>query len=290
MDNVLHRPRHHAAMVLGGAAICLLTACPLPAPYDVATSAPVVGHLEWADGTPATGIAIILDTDRGANKPCEKPALRTTTDSTGRFALAGLTQHHSVMWVVPNLDLIAPRFLLCMSAHDTVQQMYTGVGSLREKANPDTVSCMLWRWQGNLRATCNGFAGMQIVTGGSWGGPAGDQRDGFYRLLLTAEPTHVKQYKKGYMVDRSYLYVQWVERIAGSDSAHARFKIDSTVNLPIDRDKISTLYQPQLWRREGRWMASAQATARGGFMQGFTRAELIFALGNPGEASLIGGP
>jgi hypothetical protein len=45
----------------------------------------------------------------------------------------------------------------------------------------------------------------------------------------------------------------------------------------------------QLWRREGRWVASVEGYKHA-FMNDFARAELVFELGAPGQATLIAGP
>ena len=61
------------------------------------------------------------------------------------------------------------------------------------------------------------------------------------------------------------------------------------MSLPIDRNKVTSIERVQLWRREGRWMASLEGYKKS-FMNDFDRAELIFALGAPGEAMKVAGP
>jgi hypothetical protein len=265
-----------------------LTGCPVPASYTTATSAPVTGRVLWDDGTPARDIPIVLAT-QWARTPCGKVALRTTTDASGAFAVEGLSEHHSVMWIVPNLDVVAPRFDLCASVGDTLRHIYTGTGSLQASAESASVTCTILRWQGTARASCNDRVRQSVVTGGHWGDSTRMGRAGLYRLLLTEQPTQVKGYKKNYPQDRPYVYVQWLEPAGGADSAAQRFRVDTTVSLPIDRDKVTDISRVQLWRREGRWMASLEGNKKS-FMSDFTRAELIFALGAPGEATKVAGP
>lgn len=74
-----------------------------------------------------------------------------------------------------------------------------------------------------------------------------------------------------------------------ADSAAQRFRIDTTVSLPIDRNKVTDIDLVRLWRREGRWMASLEGHKKS-FMNDFARAELIFVLGAPGEAAKVAGP
>ena len=89
--------------------------------------------------------------------------------------------------------------------------------------------------------------------------------------------------------DRPYVFVQWVQPLNGTDTATARFRVDTTVSLPIDRNKVTSISHLQLWRREGQWMASLEGYKKT-FMTDFSRAELIFAHGMPGEIKQVSGP
>lgn len=287
MPMTRHRQNFATPMLLAAGTI-LLAGCPLPAPHTTATSAPVTGRVLWDDGTPARDIPIVLATE-WARTPCGKPALRTVTDAGGSFALEGTSEHHSVVWIVPNLDVVAPRFDLCASVGDTLRHMYTGTGSLQANADPASVTCTILRSEGSAHVSCNDRGRQNVVIGGHWDDSARTGRQGLYRLLLTEQPTQVKGYDKGALQDRPYVYVQWVEPIAGADSADQRFRVDTTVSLAIDRNKVTDIDRVQLWRREGRWMASLEGYKKS-FMNDFDRAELIFALGAPGEASKVSGP
>ena len=279
--------RFNALFVLA-AGVVLLTGCPVPASYTTATSAPVTGRIVWDDGTPARDIPIVLATE-WARTPCGKVALRTTTDSAGSFGVEGMSEHHSVMWIVPNLDVVAPRFELCANVADTLRHIYSGIGSLQASAESASVTCTILRWQGTAHAGCNDRVRQNVVTGGRWVDSARTEREGLYRLLLTEQPTQVKGYKKNYPQDRPYVYVQWLEPTDGADSATQRFRIDTTVSLPIDRDKVTNIDRVQLWRREGQWMASLDGYKKT-FMNDFAHTELIYALGAPGEAAKVAGP
>ncbi|HEX8848303.1 MAG TPA: hypothetical protein VF761_02130 [Gemmatimonadaceae bacterium] len=281
------RSRFGSSFLLVGATV-LLAGCPVPASYDTATSAPVNGRILWDDGTPAREIPILLATG-WARTPCGKVALRTTTDSAGAFALEATTEHHSVFWVVPNLDVGAPGFDLCAVVGDSVRHIYSGIGSLQASAQPASLSCTIMRAEGSAHASCNDQRRQNVVVGGRWGDSTGTGRRGLYRLLLTAQPVHVKGYRKNYKVNRPYVYVQWLEPIGAADSTAQRFRVDSTVSLPIDRDKVTDIGRVQLWRREGRWMVSMEGFKKS-FMNDFDHAELIFALGGPGEAMKVSGP
>ena len=269
-------------------AVSVLAACPVPGNYTTAKSAPVTGRIVWEDGTPANDIAVLVATD-WARKLCGKVALQTRTNTAGAFELAGLTQHSKVFWFIPNLDIAAPRFDVCVSVHDTVRHVYTGIGSLSASAAPDSLTCIAWRFEQSPRAGCNGRAMQAFVSGGHWGDGTRAGQTGFYRLLLTKEPTQVKGYKKKYPQDRPYVYVQWVVPLVGADSGQARFRVDTTVSLPIDRNRVNSIKRLQLWRREGQWMASLEGYKKT-FMDAYARAELIFSLGAPGEATLVSGP
>src|SRR5215208_2982326 len=47
------------------ASALVVTACPLPVARTEATSAPVIGTIMWADGTPASGLEVGVATDWG---------------------------------------------------------------------------------------------------------------------------------------------------------------------------------------------------------------------------------
>ncbi|HEX2779830.1 MAG TPA: hypothetical protein VHM30_10045, partial [Gemmatimonadaceae bacterium] len=63
----------------------------------------------------------------------------------------------------------------------------------------------------------------------------------------------------------------------------------AALDLPIDRTKVQYLADPKLWRRNGQWMLSFATTGSARF-SGFTGGELVYALGGPGEATLVVGP
>ena len=283
-----HRQSRFGVLSLLASGVVVLTACPVPASYTTSTSAPVAGRVVWDDGTPAHDIPIVLATE-WARTPCGKVALRTTTDATGSFGMEGMSEHHSVMWIVPNLDVAAPRFELCASVADTMRHIYSGIGSLQASAESASITCTIIRWHDSTHASCNDRVRQNVVTGGHWVDSTRAAREGVYRLLLTDEPTQVKGYRKNYPQDRPYVYVQWLEPADGADSSAPQFRIDTTVSLPIDRNKVTAIDRVQLWRREGRWMASLEGYKKS-FMNDFDRAELIFALGAPGEAIKVAGP
>ena len=268
--------------------VSVLAGCPVPANYTTTTSAPVTGRIAWEDGAPARDLAVVLSTE-WARTPCGKVALQTKTDAVGAFELAGTTEHHDVFWVIPNLDIVAPRFDICVSVDDSLRHVYTGIGSLSESAPRDALTCVVWRWEGSPEASCNGHTTQAVVSGGHWSDSTHVRRTGFYRLLLAEQSIRVKGYKKNHPQDRPYVFVQWVQPLNATDTATARFRVDTTVSLPIDRNKVTSISHLQLWRREGQWMASLEGYKKT-FMTDFSRAELIFALGMPGEIKQVSGP
>jgi hypothetical protein len=268
---------------------CLLTGCPMPVARTETTSPPITGNLAWEDGSPASGLDVVASTEWSDDR-CAKPAAHASTDTSGGFQLSATQMHYGVTWLVPNLDRIAPSFRLCATVHDTTRPGYRGYGSLTATAQPDSLSCVVWRWEGSLRMSCSGRAHRDVVTGGHWTDTVGERREGFYRLFLTIEPTEVNGYRKGHPQDRPYVRVQWVEPLpnAGAERA-AHYRIRQTQDLTFDRNKVHTVEEVQLWRREGRWVASLTGRKKA-FMNDFARTELVFALGAPGQASLIAGP
>ena len=85
------------------------------------------------------------------------------------------------------------------------------------------------------------------------------------------------------------MYVQWVEPASGTDNATVAFRVDTTVSLPIDRNKVTSISQVLVWRREGQWVASLEGNKKS-FMNDFSHAEMIFVLGARGDATLVSGP
>ena len=264
--------------------------CPLPIARTEATSAPVVGSIVWADGTPASGLEVAVSTGYGKT-PCSSPLLRATSDAAGMFRLAGTEKHYTTTWFVPNLDRFAPSYRLCATVRDTLRPMYAGYGSLRQFADPDSVTCVVWETADSPRVSCAGRVQHAVVTGGHWIDTAGGGGEGFYRLFLTEEPTRVKGYDKNKPQDRSFVYVQWVEpRAAGAaEGAAPPYRIRAIVSLPYDRNKVWTIQDVRLWRREGRWMAGLEGYKHA-FMNDMARTELVFELGPPGQATMVAGP
>lgn len=268
---------------------CLLTGCPMPVARTETTSPPVAGNITWEDGTPAAGLDVAASREWSDDR-CAKPAAHATTDAAGAFQLAATQKHYSVTWFVPNLDRIAPSFRLCATVHDTTRSGYLGYGSLTATAQPDSVSCVVWHWEGSLRVSCSGRTHQDVVTGGHWKDSVGELREGFYRLFLTSEPTEVHGYRKGHPQDRPYVRVQWVEPLPNAAAERGPlYRIRQTQDLPFDRNKVHSVETLQVWRREGLWVVSL-AGRKKAFMNDFARTELVFALGTPGHASLIAGP
>lgn len=270
-----------------------MTACPLPLARTEAVSAPIAGRFLRDDGRPLANLEVAVSTE-WQEGGCAKAALRTRTDSSGAFRLAGSAKHYEVTWFVPNLDRAAPRYRLCAGVGDTLRVAYTGYGSLAAAAEPDSVACVAWEWEAHARVTCAGRAERAVVTGGSWtDAAAGDGGDGFYRLFLTEEPTRVKGYDRNRPQDRPYVYVQWVEirrrTAAAAQGDGAPYRVRATVSLPLDRNKVWAIDDAEVWRRGGRWVASLHGYKHA-FMNDVARTEMIFELGAPGQASKVAGP
>ena len=284
-----HRRSHARRVIVLTVCAPFLTACPLPIARTEATSAPVVGSVAWADGRPAAGLEVAVSTGWNDDR-CGEPALRTRTDAAGRFQLPGTEKRYRTTWFVPNLDVAAPRFRLCAGVGDTLRQAYTGYGAIGGVADPDSVSCVVWEWEGAPRVSCAGHAEHAVVTGGRWGDEAGERGAGFYRLFLTEEPARVRGYRKDRPQDRPFVYVQWVEpRPDPARADSARYLVRAAVSLPFDRGKVWAIRDVLLWRREGRWVASLEGYKHA-FMNDVARAELVFELGGPGEATMVAGP
>lgn len=282
--------KHRSLPLLLLAGAPLLTGCPLPIAGTVTKSAPVVGRVIRADGRPAAGLDVALSTDLH-DSDCGKVALRARTDTSGVFQFPKLERHYSTTWVVPNLDLATPQFSVCATVGGTQRAAYTGYGSLGASSRADTIACVLWEFADTARVSCAGRSQRRFVTGGHWVDTSGAGAKGFYRIFLTEQPTAIPGSKKNRVWDRPYLYVQWVEsrRDATPGDTAALFAVRLTMSVPFNRVGIYWTDGPQLWRRNGRWIASFEGHKHG-FMDNNARAEVDFELGAPGQATLVAGP
>lgn len=281
------RSRTHATLLLAACAPFLL-ACPLPIARTEATSAPVTGRLVRADGTPLSDSEIAVSTEWG-DVTCTKPVSRTRTNSAGVFRLEGTEKRYETTWFVPNLHRYPPHYKLCAGIGDTLRRAYTGIGSLYGAAQPDSLACVAWEWETQPRVSCTGSVHRGVVTGGHWIDPSGTGGEGFYRLFLTEEPTRVKGYQKDAPQDRPYVYVQWVEPRTARTPNAALYVVRATVSVPIDRNKFWVIHAAELWRHEGRWVASLHGLKKS-FMSDATKAELVIELGTPGQIRRVSGP
>jgi hypothetical protein len=281
------RPRLEANFLLVVACVPLLTACPVPIAHTELRSGTLVGNLAFADGTPASGLEIVISTQSN-DEACTNPALRARTDSAGKFRFPATPKHYKVTWLVPNLDRARPQFHFCVSVGDTLRPAYAGYGSLRNADDWDSLKCVVWHLAGSPRVSCDGSAEQGVVTGGRWADETGSGGTGFYRLFLFADPTLSKQDKKNR--SKPYVYVQWVEaRVADSTARFATpYRERAIMSLPFDRTNVWLIQSARLWQRDGRWMASLKGY-RHGFMNDMARTDLTFELGPPGQATLVPG-
>lgn len=284
--------RHSRGLVLGilVATAPLLAACPVPVSGTQVDSSPVEGRLVREDGRPIANAEVAVSTD-WRDSVCGTPRITTRTDDRGQFALPATTHQYKVVWVIPNLDRAPPGFELCAEVDDALRAAYRGRGSLGDGASIDSVECIAWTWQEQPRVSCNGRRAYRraIATGGEWVDSATAGARGFYRLFLTSEPTVVKGYKESHPQGRPYVYVQWVEQNADTGAAAARYRVRTTVSLPLDRNKVWAVESMQLWQREGHWLASLHGYKHA-FMNDVASTEIVFELGQPGQAKQVVGP
>jgi hypothetical protein len=267
--------------------VLILAACPLPIPRTEATSAPVVGRILREDGSPASGLDVGIATEWRGGPTCPRLALRMRTDATGSFRFAGTEKTYSTTWFVPNLDRGVPTFRLCAGVGDTLRRAYAGYGSLYDAPETDSLSCVAWELDAGLRVSCTGRARRDVVAGGRWT-EGTEVVEGYFRLFFIAEPTRVKGHDR--LQERPHVYVQWVEpqspRVA---SGNAPWRVRSTIDLPFDREKVWGVREMQLWQRGDQWLASVHGYKHS-FMNDMARAELVYLLGAPGQATLVAGP
>jgi len=205
---------------------------------------------------------------------CAHATLATATDSAGTFRLPGTEKRYHVMWVIPNLDRVAPGYRLCVSSDEGLQTAYVGRGSLTVPAPLDSLTCFEWAWNGRTRVTCSCFARAEqtLASGGSW---TDGETTGWYQLILTAAPTLIRGHRVP--VQRPRSYVQWLERASNDPRA----TVTSMVEVPID-PKVTALWEIVLLTRYGKCYASLRGT-RPKFMRDFASTHLMFELGAPGR-------
>ena len=253
--------------------------CPVPIAYTETISPPVMGSYYRSDGTPASGAPIALSP--GWNDPwCTRAALRTTADSTGAFHIPATQKRYRVFWVVPNLDRAAPSYNLCITAADTLRPAYHGYGSWSRHAPADSITCLEWSWQDRARILCSSRREQSIVTGGYW---RDGSATGWYRLLLTVEPTRVKRHRT--LVQLPRLYVQWIE----STKERIPFRVRTTAEVQLSPDIIS-LQHGAIENIAGKWYASLYGHKRI-FINNIPASDWNrFELGPPGQAIEVEAP
>ena len=266
-----------------------LSACPLPIARTEMTSAPVVGAVTWADGTPAANLDVAVSTEWSDDR-CGKVAVRTMTSGSGEFRLEGTEKTYGTTWIIPNLDRLPPSWRLCIAVRDTMRRAYVGRGALYDAAPTDTLACVAWEWENDPRVSCLGQAERGVLTGGEWTDSTA-RTAGFYRVLMTIEPTILERYDRDKPQDVEHFYVQWVEPVPSTllAASQPRYRVDTTVHLPLDQNRLRGVQDVQLWRREGRWLVSVHGF-KSTFMNDFARAEVVFELGLPGQVTRIAGP
>ena len=266
----------------------LLAACPLPVARTEALSAPVIGHVAWADGRPLRDAEVIVAEMN--EERCGRVEVGARTNAAGRFMLESVQRHHDVTWFIPNLDRIAPAYRVCVAVDDTLRPAYVGRGALHESARADTVSCIVWEWEARPRVSCAGGATRDVVTGGRWRDGLGTGGAGSYRLFLHEERVRLKRYDKDKPQLAPHAWVQWLEPLADTLGADGeRYRVRATARLPFDPNKVWAIRELKLWQRDGRWMASLFGWQHA-FMNDMAEAELVYELGAPGQVTLVAGP
>jgi hypothetical protein len=242
--------------------------CPVPIGYTEVSSAPVSGVYRHSDGTAVPGAWVSVSTD-GRDSTCSHSTLNTVTDSLGRFWLPATRTHHSVRWVIPNLDRAPPSYAVCIRIKNAIQQAYLGTGSLTEDASSDFITCLDWEWNSRLRVACSGTADRNVEVGGQW--KTADS-GGWYRAIVARDDDP--------RVFRPHIYLQWVEGAAPGFE-----RVVLTSELQVDHN-VWVFYDPVIWQEGQKWYLSLEGL-RHVFMNDTKSAHVRFRLGPPGEATTV---
>lgn len=261
------REARGARIIVLIALVPFMAGCPLPIAHTETLSAPMVGVVQWTNGTPLSGAQIAVYTaDR-----CEGIALSTTTDSLGAFAFPRIRKRYGVMWVIPGLDRAPPTYSLCMADVDSLRPVYRGYVPWNDTALPDSVTCLAWAWHDRPRVTCSSLLEETVALGGRWTDSA---TSGQYRVILTREPTRIRGFR--IPVDRPHAYVQWIQEDRNEGTAVVR----TTVELLLD-GKVTDVQKIELWQHQG----TCHVTLRG--WKNASRILLTFELGLPGQTAKV---
>jgi hypothetical protein len=187
---------------------------------------PVVGVVRREDGSAAAGVRVSSAADATASA-CARGGPLVTTDAAGRFALPEQRVKKRILWLtlMENFGLVW--YGLCAQPAAAAAPL---AAPLTGFFRGDSVDCLLWRWGGAERLSCdNTRRARTVVTGGAWtDGAVG----GEYRVIVY-----------GWRA-----YVQWVELAADGTPARVR----TTMELPTEGrlwgDTAPAFTHPNAWR------------------------------------------
>jgi hypothetical protein len=250
-----------------------VSAClPLPIAHNQLVTAPVMGVVRRSDGTPAPGLRVAVTADV-REEGCRRHGASSVTDSAGRFALPAVHERHRVLWLTLMESFGMTWYWLCAGGSSPRSSLDSSAVPARTRVvgwiRGDTLSCLTWTLVDVPRVTCSGPINQRrIVTDGQWS----DGNDsGTFRLLLTDAE------RSGYS---SRAVVQW---ITSADSGvvgtgRVRGQLELPTGEPVLGGSFMTL--------DGRWRVRVESVRRTKWNK---RRYLIFELGFPGEARLVGG-
>jgi hypothetical protein len=260
--------------------------CPLPIRHTETITPAIVGIVRGPDDRPARNIKVAVAAGYGST--CSEPA-RDSTDAAGRFSIPAATKTYQVSWIIPNYDVAAPAYTLCIGTGDTVLAAYTGWGSLEGDAPVDSINCVQWSWQNSPRASCSGDVERSLVSGGRW--IEGDAT-GRYRILLTREDSTPSARGTLHRVwngpRRPHRYfavvVQWLEQPDAAGPATVR----TALALPL-REDVEEAGELSLGEMYGRWCASVRTTrlTHRLYWEHHVSELNTFILGPPGQAHRV---
>jgi hypothetical protein len=129
--------------------------CPAPVSHTTTYVAPVRGSVIGLDGAPSADTRVVAAGIETAGQPCTHVLAETRTDAKGTFEIPAIRKTYRVTWIVPGLDVIEPRYLLCVSVADTLRPAFAGSGSLNGSVDTESLGCIEWVWRDVTRVSCD---------------------------------------------------------------------------------------------------------------------------------------
>jgi len=235
--------------------------------------APVRGSVIGLDGAPAAYTRVVAASVEPTGNPCGHVLAETRTDVKGRFEIPAIRKTYRVTWIVPALDIVEPRYLVCVLVADTLRPAFLGAGSIGDGFDTvDSLGCIEWMWRDFTRVSCDSRRQNAVVSGGRW---ADGHSSGYFRLIIAGE-TGPLNYTG--LVMRAGVYVQWVEGSPGIGQQPVR----SSATMPGIMGALE-IDEPRIEERPDSAACASVRVKTKRPVFGFRHERVAVRLGRPGD-------